>query len=74
MKTKKLVNELNNVLDMAAAQRRKHQEKLESFRRQVEAEEQNLRLKLEAAKDKADRKKLKSELNTVKKAFALLAA
>ncbi len=74
MKYKQLVNELNNVFDLAAVQRRKHQKKLESFRMQIKTEEQNIRLKLETERDKASRNELMGELNTVKKAWALLAA
>ncbi len=73
MKYAQLVSKLGDALEVAAVEGRKHQEMLGFFHKEIRAEERNLRLKLEAAKDKASRKQLKRELNAVKEASSLLA-
>lgn len=72
MKYQKLVDELNNLLDLAAKEQKKRRDTLKFYQAQFMAEEQKLRKKLKEASDKANRKKLKKELGLVKEAYAIL--
>ncbi|MCU7928274.1 MAG: hypothetical protein KZQ97_17800 [Candidatus Thiodiazotropha sp. (ex Dulcina madagascariensis)] len=74
MKYQKLVNEINFLLGSVTKEREKQRKKLKYHLRQVKAEEQKLRKKLEKENCGASRKKLKRELSSVKKAYVLLDA
>ncbi len=72
MKYKKLVNELNNHLELASKEQHKHQTKLKSYLGRFKTEEQDIRTKLEKENDKTSRRKLKKELDLVKVAYGML--
>jgi len=72
MKSQKLVNELNDLLDSAARERKDHKKTLRTFFRQFKDEEQDIRKKLTKENNKASRKKLKKKLGMVQEAYDIL--
>ncbi len=72
MKSQKLVNELNDLLDSAARERQDHKKTLRTFFRQFKDEEQDIRKKLTKENNKASRKKLKKKLGMVQEAYDIL--
>jgi len=74
MKSHKLVNELNSLLDSATKERQKHQETLKAFFRHFKDEEQIIRKKLNKEHNKINRKKLKRKLGMVQEAYDILNA
>ena len=74
MKSQKLVNELNSLLDSATRERQKHQATLKAFFRDCKDEEQIIRKKLNKEHSKTNRKKLKKELGMVQEAYDILNA
>ena len=72
MKYQKLVDELNNLLDLAAKEQKKRRDTLKFYQAQFMDEERKLRKKLKQSSDKVNRKKLKKELGLVKEAYAIL--
>ena len=72
MKSKKLVNELNSLMDSAESKRQKHKKILKTFFRDFKKEEQKIRKKMKQENNKASLKKLKRKLGMVKEAYALL--
>lgn len=72
MKYQKLVDDLNNLLDLAAETQKKRQKKLKYFFEQLQSEEQRLLKKIKKEDKKANCKKLKKELHMVHQAYDLL--
>lgn len=72
MKYKKLVAELNSLLDSVARQRDRHQKKVKQYLEQFKSEEKELRKQLENETDKGGREKLERDLGLVKQAYAIL--
>ena len=74
MKSQKLVNELNDLLDSAAKEHHERQKTLKIFFRLFKEEEQDIRKKLSKENNKANRKKLKRKLCMVQDAYEILHA
>jgi hypothetical protein len=74
MKSKKLVDELDNLLAAASREHKKHKKTLQAFFTQFQDEEQIIRRKLNKEQSKANRKKLKRELGMVHEAYDMLGA
>lgn len=74
MKSKKLLNELNTVLESTSHCRNKHQEVLKSFLMKFKAEEEKLVKKLKNATDENSRNKWQEKLGLVRGAYEILEA
>jgi len=72
MKYRKIVNDLNNQLNLAAREQHKHEEKLKAFLRQFTTEDQKIRRKLKKESSDNKRSKLQKELNSVRAGYDLL--
>jgi len=74
MKSKKLLNELNTVLESTSECRKKHQDVLKSFLMQFKAEEAKLVKNLKNATDENSRNKWEEKLGLVREAYEILEA
>ena len=72
MNYKKLVNELDNLLDLATKEQNKHKKVLEHYLQKITAKEKVLRRELESEKKRSARGKLNKELGMVKTGYELL--
>ena len=73
MKSKKLVVELNNLLDSATKEQKKRRKGLKIYADKVKTEEKIIRAKLKNNVTKSTRRKLKKELSLVNKAYEIAA-
>ncbi len=68
MKSQKIINELNNLFDVAAREQQKHQTTVKNFCKQLMDEKQ----KLNKNNNKMSRKQLKRKLGKVQEAYDML--
>jgi len=72
MKFSKLVNELDKRITWVANYQRERDEKLKICHKKIKAEEKNILKKLDRKNNPTMRRKLKKNLNKVKKAYSVL--
>ena len=72
MKSQKLVNELNSLLDSATKEHQKNQKILRAFYKQFKVEEQKVRKELKKERNERNRKKLKRKLSVAQEAYHIL--
>jgi len=72
MKYQKIVDDLNNELDLLAREQQEHGKKLEVFRRQFKTEDQKVQKRLKKESENDKRSKLKKRLDLVKEGYELL--
>jgi len=71
MKYQTLADELNRLFEASFKERQKQKEKLKVFQGRIKAEEKTLRKKLKSETTKSERKKVRADLRSVNKAYAL---
>ncbi len=74
MNYKKLVNELDSLMDLIKSEQKKNEKTVEYFFSQLTEEEKNIRKDLKNENNKTSRKKLKNKLGMVRQAFGTLEA
>jgi len=72
MKYSKLVRELNKRIDWVTNYQRERDEKLKIYHKKIKTEEKIIRKKLGKNNSPTTRKKLKKNLNKIKKAYDVL--
>ena len=74
MKLKKLVKEFDELLDAFERQQQKYDKQLKVCHQELKENEKALLKRLKSTDDKANRKKLKRELQAIEKTYSLMGA
>ncbi len=72
MTVNKIINQLDQQLDLMTQYQRNRQKKLVNFHKQFKTEEKKLHTELKNQTNQSSRRKLKKKLRTVKKAYSML--
>ena len=72
MTVNKIINQLDQQLDLMTQYQRNRKKKLVKFHKQFKTEEKNLRTELGNQTNQSSRRKLKKKLRIVKKAYSMI--